>query len=66
MQVSMKELLAGNQYGTMHNGACCATEQMLVRSESMDIVIKRMSVHVDDKEKPQEPIRIREQFVLKE
>lgn len=54
MQVSMKELLAGNQYGTRHNGACCATERMLVRSESMDIVIKRMSVHVDDKEKPQE------------
>lgn len=51
----MKELLTGNQ-GTMGHGACCTTERMLVRSESMDIVIKRMSVHVDDKEKPQEQL----------
>lgn len=36
----MKELRAGNQYGTRHNGARCTTERMLVRSESMDIVIE--------------------------
>lgn len=52
--VTMEKLLLEANKGQGTAVARCTTEQMLVRSDSMDIVIKRLAIHFNDKQKPEE------------